>query len=64
MEIPSIQEIRDCFDASVSPKIFYELRHYYTTMNIIRIRRFTGDPVPAAFVDPSKDKRDTHERRY
>jgi glycosyltransferase involved in cell wall biosynthesis len=40
------------------PKIFYKLRHQYTKMNLRRLRRFTGEPVPAALVDSSKDKTD------
>jgi glycosyltransferase involved in cell wall biosynthesis len=42
------------------PKIFYRMRRYYTKMNLKRLRRFTGEPVTAAFVDSSGGKSDAN----
>jgi glycosyltransferase involved in cell wall biosynthesis len=40
------------------PKTFYKLHHYYSKMNLKRLRRFTGEPVAAAFVNSCKGKSD------
>jgi hypothetical protein len=32
------------------PRTFYRVRAYYTKMNLRRLRRFTGEPIPAATV--------------
>jgi glycosyltransferase involved in cell wall biosynthesis len=40
------------------PRTFYKVRHYYTKMNLKSLRRFTGEPVAAAFADSSRGKSD------
>jgi len=40
------------------PKTFYKLHHSYSTMNLKRLRRFTGEPVAASVANSYKGKSD------
>ncbi len=40
------------------PKTFYKIQHFYSRMDLRRLRRFTGEPVGTGFIDSQKGNND------